>query len=80
MTAIVVALIAAVASIVAAAITAKQDRKISETWRQVNENTHKNDQPTVLDLISEMRDEQRETNKRVGRIEEYIFSQAKEGK
>lgn len=58
---IVGALIAAVAAIAAAWITAAQGRKISETHKQVSENSHRNDKPTVLDLISEMRDEQRET-------------------
>lgn len=63
MTTIVVALIAAAASIIAAAITAKQGKKITETHKQVSENSHKNDKPTVLDLIAEVREEQRETNR-----------------
>lgn len=62
MTAILVALIAASASILVAVMTAKQNGKINETHKQVSENSHKNDKPTVLDLISELRDEQRRTN------------------
>lgn len=59
---IVAALIAAAAAIVAAVITRKQNWKIDETHKQVSENSHKNEKPTVLDLISELRDEQRRTN------------------
>jgi flagellar motor component MotA len=56
------AIIAAVASLASAGITAKQNKAIKETHKQVSENSHKNDKPTVLDLISELRDEQRRTN------------------
>lgn len=80
MTVIIAALIAAGASIIVAILTLKQNSKINETHKQVSENSHKNSQPTILDLIADVREEQRETNKRVGRIEEFIFSQAKEGK
>lgn len=59
---IVAALIAAAAAIAAAVITKKQDGKINETHKQVSENSHKNEKPTVLDLIAELRDEQRRTN------------------
>lgn len=74
---IVCTLIAAIAAITAAWVSAIQGRKISETHKQVSENSHQNDKPTVLDLISELRDAQRDTNNRVGRIEEYIFSKEK---
>lgn len=59
---IVVALIAAIAAIASAVIAKKQDGKINETHKQVSENSHKNEKPTVLDLIAEVRDEQRRTN------------------
>lgn len=56
------AIIAALASLVSAVITARQGKQIKETHKQVSENSHKNEKPTVLDLISELRDEQRRTN------------------
>lgn len=62
MTAIAVALIAAVSSIIVAVMTAKQNHKINETHKQVAENSHKNEKPTILDLIADVRDEQRRTN------------------
>lgn len=62
MTVIVAALIAAAAAIIAAIIPLTQSKWIKETHKQVSENSHKNDKPTVLDLIAELRDEQRRTN------------------
>lgn len=60
---IVAALIAAIASLATAALTAAMGKKISETHKQVSENSHKNDKPTVLDLIAEVREEQKATNR-----------------
>lgn len=71
MTGIIAALIAAAASIVVAVLTLKQGSKINETHKQVSQNSHANDKPTVLDLISELRDEQRETNKALRRHFEW---------
>jgi hypothetical protein len=62
MTAIFVALIAALASISAALISARQGKKISETHKQVSVNSHSSDKPTVLDMISDLQGEVRETN------------------
>lgn len=59
---IIAAIIAAAAAIASAVVTARQDKRIRETHKQVSENSHKNEKPTVLDLISELRDEQRRTN------------------
>lgn len=70
MTAIVAALIAALAAITSAVITAKQNFKINETHKQVSENSHKNSPPTVLDLLSDVKDEQARTN---ARLEEHIY-------
>lgn len=68
---IAAALIAAMAAVTAAWITAAQGRKITETHKQVSENSHRNDKPTVLDLISELRDEQRETKQLIIRHLEW---------
>lgn len=65
MTAIFVACIAALASIISAVIAKKQNKKIDETHKQVTVNSHSSDTPTVLDLINDLRDEVRDTNKLV---------------
>lgn len=60
---IIAAAIAAVALIVSTLIPLKYGKKISETHKQVSVNSHASDKPTVLDLISEVRDAQRDTNR-----------------
>jgi len=56
------ALIAAAASITTAWMKGRQGKQIKEIHKQVSENSHKNDKPTVLDLIAEVREEQKATN------------------
>jgi flagellar basal body-associated protein FliL len=56
--AITVALIAAASSIIVAIMTAKQNGKINETHKQVTVNSHSSANPTVLDLISDVKEEQ----------------------
>lgn len=71
MTEIVVAVIGALAAITAACISQKQSKKIAHIRKQVSENSHFNDPPTVLDLISDLRNEQRETNRMLVRHLEW---------
>lgn len=59
---VVLALIAAGGAVMAAYVSSRQTKKINETHKQVSENSHKNEKPTVLDLIADLRDEQRRTN------------------
>lgn len=54
------AIIAAVASLATTLIKERnQGKKIKEIHKQVSENSHANDKPTVLDLIADVREEQR---------------------
>lgn len=62
---IVVAVIGGLFLLASVAIQAKMGKKVNETHKQVSENSHKNEKPTVLDLIAELRDEQRVTNRLV---------------
>lgn len=70
MEAIIVAAIAAIGSVVSVYLTKRQDKKINETHKQVTVNSHSSATPTVLDLIAEVRDEQKRTN---DRIESHII-------
>lgn len=63
MEAIVVALIAAFSAIASACISLKQNKKINETHKQVTVNGGTSSTPTVLDLLAEVRNEVRETNR-----------------
>lgn len=60
---VIVAIIGAVALITSTVIQVRNGKKISETHKQVSVNSHSSEKPTVLDLISELRDEQRDTNR-----------------
>lgn len=55
------ALIASVTAILVA-IIARDRKKVAETHKQVSQNSHQNEKPTILDLIADLRDEQRRTN------------------
>lgn len=46
----------------AAWVSARQGKKISETHKQVSENSHRNAKPTILDVLSDVQAEQRRTN------------------
>lgn len=74
---VAVALIGSVGLIGAAIVTAVFGKKLNETHKQVTQNSHQNDRPTVLDLISEVRDEQRETNNLLHRHLEWHIRSGK---
>lgn len=74
---LIVAIIAACTSLTVAIMTIRQNVKINETHKQVSQNSHKNDKPTVLDLIAEVREEQRATNQLIVRHIEWHLDEEK---
>lgn len=53
--AVLVAGIAAIASIASAWVSSRNSRRIDETHRQLTENSHKSNPPTILDEIHTLR-------------------------
>lgn len=62
MTAIIAATVAALASIIVAYIQVKDRSKIRDIYRETNENSHKNESPTLKDLLDEVITNQKDTH------------------
>lgn len=66
MVAITVAVIAAISSVITAVVTVRLGPKVRHTHKQVTENHHSNEQPTILDLLSDLRSEMRSGHQALG--------------
>lgn len=61
---IVCAMISALAAVLVAIITTRNNRKINETHKQVTKNGGHNSPPTVLDKLHDIKEEIREVKER----------------
>lgn len=66
---VIVAGIAALTGMLTTVLQYLQGQKISATHKQVSENSHKNDPPTVIDHLGDIKAQLTKLDKRVSRLE-----------
>lgn len=67
MTAIIAACVAAMASIIVAYMQVKDRGKVRDIHRETTENSHKNETPTIKDVLDDIQKSQRETHELIVR-------------